>query len=97
MRGSPTSAARGGNVDDGVQLVRELPTHLFEAGRVGVVEHDRVDVEFLRGDLEVVAARARDHDSVTRIAEALRDHASQIRIAAGDQHLHYKDLLLVQR
>ena len=87
--------ARGGHVDDGVQVVRELAARLFEAGRVGVVEHDRVDVEFLGGDLEVVAARARDHDAVARIAEALRDRASQIRIAAGDQHLHHKDLLPV--
>jgi hypothetical protein len=74
-------------------VVRKLPAHLFEAGRVRVVEHDRVDVELLGGDLEVVAACAGDHDSVARIAEALRNRASQICIAAGDEHLHHDNLL----
>ena len=95
MRGSPAIPARGGDVDDGVQVVRELPARLFEAGGVGVVEDDRVDVELLGGDLEVVAARAGDHHPVARIAETLRNRASQIRVAAGDQHLHHHDLLLV--
>ena len=89
--------ARGGHVDDGVQVVRELAARLFEAGRIGVVEHDRVDVEFLGGDLEIVAAGAGDHDPVARVTEALRDRATQIGVAAGDQHLHHKDLLRVQR
>jgi hypothetical protein len=30
---------------------------------------------------------------VARIAEALRNRASQICIAAGDEHLHHHDLL----
>jgi hypothetical protein len=86
--------AWGGDIDDGVQVARELPARLFEAGRVGVVEDDRVDVELLGGDLEVVAACAGDHHLVARIAEAFRNRASQICVAAGDEHLHHHDLLL---
>ncbi len=78
-------------------MVRELPAGLLEAGRIGVVEDDRVDVEFLGGDLQVVAACAGDHDPVAGVAEALRDRATQIGVASGDQHLHRKDLLRVQR
>ena len=61
---------------------------------VGVVEDDRVDVEFLGGDLEVVAARAGDHHAVARVAEPLRDRAPEIGIAAGEQHVHHQDLLV---
>ena len=72
----------------------KLLASLFEAGRVGVVEDDRVDVEFLGRDLEVVAAGTRDDDLVPRVAKPLRDDASQFGVATGEQHIHHHDLLV---
>ncbi len=82
------------HVDDGVEVVREEAAGLFEAGRIGVVEDDRVDVEFLGGDLEIVAAGPGDHHRVAPIAEALRDGASEFGVATGEQHVHDHDLLV---
>ena len=57
-------------------MVGELVPRFFQARRIGVVEHDGVDFEFLCGDLQVIAACAGDHDPVARVAEALRDRAA---------------------
>ena len=75
-------------------MVRELRTRLREGDRVGVVDDEGVDVELLGGHLEFVAARPGHHHPMPGVAEAFRDRASQLRIAAGDQHLHRSDLLV---
>ena len=75
-------------------MVRELRTHLREGDRIGVVDDQGVEVEFLGGHLEFVAARPGHHHPMSGVAEAFSDRASQLRIAAGDQHLHRSDLLV---
>jgi hypothetical protein len=75
----------------------ELAAGLRKAGGIGVVEDDHVDVEFFGSDLEIVSAGAGDNDLVACVAKALRDRATQIGVAAGNQHVHHADLLSVQR
>src|SRR6476659_9059000 len=78
----------------GVQMMWEQAAGLFQARRIGVVAHDRVDVEFLGRYLKVVAAGAGDNHAVPSVAVVLRDRPAQIRITAGDHNLHRQDLLV---
>jgi len=82
------------HVHDGVEVMGELSPRLFEAGRVGVVEDDRVDVQLLGGDLQLVSARACDHHAVSRVAEPLRNGAPEFGISTREQHIHHQDLLV---
>ncbi|BBX58730.1 hypothetical protein MSHO_40750 [Mycobacterium shottsii] len=75
-------------------MVGEQPAHLCQAGRIGDVAGDRICVEFLGDHLEIVAPGADKSHFVTVVAKALGYCASQIGVAAGDQHLHCHDLLV---
>jgi hypothetical protein len=56
-------------VDDGVEVVGELGAGLGQAGWVGRIADDGVDVEPFGRDLQIVAAGAADHHVVPGVAE----------------------------
>ena len=82
------------HVHDGVDVVRERRAGVLQAGGVGVVEDDRVDVQLLGGNLEIVSAGAGDHHAMPGVTETLCDGATELGIPAGEQHIHHQDLLV---
>ena len=87
---------RGRDVHHGVEVRRELRLRGRQGLRVGVVDHDRAavgDVELLGEHLEFLPAGCCENDVVAGLGEVLRDRASEIGVATGDQHIHGRCLL----